>query len=756
MSQYLGDQQRQSYFLNRDHEKGVPVDLRTTPKGFKLEIQEDIGKYKDSDPGDWVCWTFWRERQKGDHPNQRPLGGWSPCFPSVSTVFGLLPIKTASENADGSFFPKFDTSNSLSVSPGNTSFRNTEGHPLPYGMTSILLQGTDPDSYQQIAFPVQGPLIAHHERTVRPAASGETSSSVFDLTPDGYMDWDKAGRLHSLLRVRQIHTSLFVPCLNLHKSEGDDTGWGAVYAPYADLKKQEPVAQVSGSSSPAWTPIAQNSPSADGGVAFVSWAQGGYCSPGHRKDKHSLGTDDEGNGVNSAHIPTSALFYDDASRDAPMEFSQRRYPGGTIGNVRYKVFLSYDAKDSHDWVLGRKPGKWKWWTTGYWEEPKPPKTVTEKEIIIKEQKGSVVINKKIIINKKIVHIHKHFHGVKKGGKLKQGEKPGKPFVHDPPKNPPPKPQIGEGAKGTPPGPRRPVITPRSEIIPLFMDGTANEHAQDTLVVDGDDSMQFENWEDHVAARDPFAESLDDVPESGSSYDVKIEPESEPIAPLKTRYEISAPSVFFSAVRNSTAGQIYDNRFGGGSFFQSDQHNGGEPPFVCHAAGFGATDDQGKWSYSQKPGAFFQGAGTSDGGIYFAPPEVIPDATTSVAASATAVLLDPGVSLAWGTPSTDGSTLDGPVISAAQNAGAENDLAVAWTDSLGIPRTDGVIDTQARVEVAQVALATLPAAAAGNMGQMVFVTDARKPGEGAGLGTGTLVYSDSINWVSVCDCTTAAT
>ena len=56
-------------------------------------------------------------------------------------------------------------------------------------------------------------------------------------------------------------------------------------------------------------------------------------------------------------------------------------------------------------------------------------------------------------------------------------------------------------------------------------------------------------------------------------------------------------------------------------------------------------------------------------------------------------------------------------------------------------------------VQALAFADLPAA--GQPGRLRFVTNGRKTGEGAGAGTGTLVYDDGTAWRRVADDSTAA-
>ena len=56
-------------------------------------------------------------------------------------------------------------------------------------------------------------------------------------------------------------------------------------------------------------------------------------------------------------------------------------------------------------------------------------------------------------------------------------------------------------------------------------------------------------------------------------------------------------------------------------------------------------------------------------------------------------------------------------------------------------------------VVALAFASLPAA--GQAGSLLFVTDGRKTGEGAGVGTGVLAYDDGTAWRRVDDGTTVA-
>lgn len=68
-----------------------------------------------------------------------------------------------------------------------------------------------------------------------------------------------------------------------------------------------------------------------------------------------------------------------------------------------------------------------------------------------------------------------------------------------------------------------------------------------------------------------------------------------------------------------------------------------------------------------------------------------------------------------------------------------------------------LEARERIEITggvePLAFASLPAA--GQPGRIVFVTDGRKVGEGAGAGTGTPAYDDGVAWRRTADDTTVA-
>lgn len=68
-----------------------------------------------------------------------------------------------------------------------------------------------------------------------------------------------------------------------------------------------------------------------------------------------------------------------------------------------------------------------------------------------------------------------------------------------------------------------------------------------------------------------------------------------------------------------------------------------------------------------------------------------------------------------------------------------------------------LESNERSEVAgavePVAFGSLPAA--GQTGRLLFVTNGRKTGEGAGAGTGVLAYDDGVAWRRTSDDTTVA-
>ena len=104
----------------------------------------------------------------------------------------------------------------------------------------------------------------------------------------------------------------------------------------------------------------------------------GPLHPGSLADKHRHGHDRDGHPINAAHISTRAFYYQDAERDAPMEFFGD-YPSPDPLPMQARAWCSYHAQKIHTFRGGARTGMWRFWaespdvqpTTG---EPDPPVT----------------------------------------------------------------------------------------------------------------------------------------------------------------------------------------------------------------------------------------------------------------------------------------------------------------------------------------------------------------------------------------------
>ena len=108
------------------------------------------------------------------------------------------------------------------------------------------------------------------------------------------------------------------------------------------------------------------------GVSMMSSVDaGGPLHCGHINDKHRLGTDRDGNPINSGHISTKALYYQNVGRDGPLFFEGPYAESGGMPLVS-RVHLTWDKDTTHGWVLGGREGVWRWFCEVPDMPPQPP------------------------------------------------------------------------------------------------------------------------------------------------------------------------------------------------------------------------------------------------------------------------------------------------------------------------------------------------------------------------------------------------
>ena len=117
-------------------------------------------------------------------------------------------------------------------------------------------------------------------------------------------------------------------------------------------------------------------PNAGGTGLMASMTACGPIHLGSVGDKHRFGTDADGNPINSAHISTTAYYFQNQYADAPLEFSATPYPRNKVepypGAAR--VNLSYDQGSLHRHLTGQKNGLWRWWAEVPYMVPGGPTT----------------------------------------------------------------------------------------------------------------------------------------------------------------------------------------------------------------------------------------------------------------------------------------------------------------------------------------------------------------------------------------------
>lgn len=96
------------------------------------------------------------------------------------------------------------------------------------------------------------------------------------------------------------------------------------------------------------------------GVAFMDRTASGPFHAGHEDDKHNLGTDRDGNPMNSGHIATNAYFYRSQLEDGPL-FFEGPYPYPPPYPLISRVHLTWDPALAHPFVGGTRFGQWRWY-----------------------------------------------------------------------------------------------------------------------------------------------------------------------------------------------------------------------------------------------------------------------------------------------------------------------------------------------------------------------------------------------------------
>lgn len=343
--------------LFRDHDSAAPLDLRFLKYGGMPADKKEDGRYSFTNAGDWAGAVFWAPEPNGGRGVAGDLGQWWYGALSVDREDGLRVVLTDDE-PDKKLKPKKDVTREKNqrVTPVLDEYRNTFGHTLPIGTVGTLMQSGSQDEFRQWFLPSLE-TVAHHNGIV-PRGDGtppECSTRTFDLTPDGALDWDRAGGWHSHIWNAQLPKGGplgmqgdWVPAWNLARSAGDATGYGAWVS----------VGPIRGGN--AGRVFIEGGAQSLG--AFASHLASGPLHPGELKgDKHFIGAGETT--WNAGHISTKAYFFMDKRRDAPLAFELQPWPYPNEFAIKSKVHLVYRDEPTHEFVGGDRQGLWDWYTT---------------------------------------------------------------------------------------------------------------------------------------------------------------------------------------------------------------------------------------------------------------------------------------------------------------------------------------------------------------------------------------------------------
>jgi hypothetical protein len=484
-------------------------------------------------------------------------------------------------------------------------------------------------------------------------------------------------------------------------------GYGAIFGKVvAATAKKGPITPATGSAPKEGPPLrgGEEGPfgaglggtgrwPAEGGGGFGKWepkkvemhgvglmakldAEGPFHVGAH-EDKHNIETDADGHPVNSGHISSGALFFDDSNRDGPL-FFEGKYKEPSPFPLIAPTHLTWDEEAEHQWLGEKREGMWKWWTEVPYGGPgkKNPDVITPRDPDRgggggggrgrggggggqgDPNRGTGGGTKKKIHNS-----------------YGRGPGPWHPFPDKaitpptgswgvdwtPPIGPRYEPPPTLSFPITPPTGSWPPAPPR-QIVPRFQVRLDSEPTQPPRELrefgrtkrdaEGDLARGL------LSGRDPA---------TGEKYEIEgvIERVGWTQATDVANYVISHPMM------ESFAGltfrpQLWVNNYP--NFLRNPQMplemiRGDEAvrPQALAMHVWGAQADDGDWLYTEGPNESRARGGSTDGGVFFVPPHLEPEdyfginSTTNVRTAVTTsyVMAAPGVSFALGTPNLDG-------------------------------------------------------------------------------------------------------
>jgi len=352
------DQVKGGYIIEQDHDPQIAQfpHLRRGDKAFRLLRLDEFGKPVGEKLGDYLSGVYWPA-----DPDARKTGKWGKAWPVIVTrgktiATGGSPCGVL---GGGAILPQFRSGDS---DPRFVPFTLPSGAQTryPVGTFGLILPGTNETAQEEV-------FLATDARLVAPNRYGASAlgTPVHDVDSSG--GYGVMARLQSFwnpVQPRggkpQYSGNVLAWHLGPTGCNKTNDGWGMVYGlPGAPLPG-EPLAKKN-----------------DRLVAVSAEAHGGPLDLGSMSDKHQITDTEDGEPVNSLHLPTTVLFRGTGrgnaalgnGGDAPAEFRRETYVPASRGPVPLVVELRYDPSDSHSWFGGTKPGLWRWQAWGFHHIP---------------------------------------------------------------------------------------------------------------------------------------------------------------------------------------------------------------------------------------------------------------------------------------------------------------------------------------------------------------------------------------------------
>lgn len=362
--------------------------LRFTRFATRVTDRDDKGRYEveEEHNGDVMGATLWPARAArkildlgGPNPaatpeTKRDISGYMFAWPAVATEASETPttIPPSGKIPPQTVQARPIVEEDLLADPRFEDLECSTPIGVAAGTHGIVISAAHERRQVPIFFPIGGraDLIAvHHD------GDPTLGSLVHDLNAADEFDPIRQARLHSFMRVYRLPQNARIP-FGVPPEQGlawqigldveGHAGRGVV-ADRGGFASSSSGGRRRGGFVPGNDALLGGPGGAGpGGTAFdiqtlaaaSVWA-GGPFDVGDAGDPHRLGVTPDGEEVNSLHLSTRALWINGRG-DGPLDFKDAYYNASSVSGNPVEVELRWDPNDSHSWVNGRLPGKWRW------------------------------------------------------------------------------------------------------------------------------------------------------------------------------------------------------------------------------------------------------------------------------------------------------------------------------------------------------------------------------------------------------------